>query len=204
MARRCDNVFDCFDGSDEDNCEPLEIHEKNYRKAFPPFLRSSKTEVRIALKIFKISKIDELADTFNGNVNVHLTWMDHRITFNNLEKNGNFLDRVWQDQIWLPPLVYSNTVDDVPILNGNLMRVKVLRQSEPKPNDVSIINEGNQFSGEENELFLAAKDELIFKCTFDLSRFPFDYQNCSIDLKLPIELKNYITLISNGVEYRGK
>ena len=205
LERRCDNVFDCSDESDEDNCEPLEIDEKNYRKTFPPFLRSHNTEVRLGLFIQQISQIDELAKTFKGELYIRLKWRDHRITFNNLEKNGsNILNRFWEDQIWLPPFYYSNTVDDVPILMGNRVRVEIKRQGEPKGNDVSRINEEYQFSGKENELNLVAKDELIYKCNFELSWFPFDAQHCSIIIAIPNELRKYTTLIPYKVEYWGK
>ena len=125
LERRCDNVFDCTDGSDEDNCKPLEIDEKNYRKTFPPFTRSHKTELKLDLKISAISKIDELANTFKGDLDIELKWIDQRITFNNLAKNGNFLNKFWQDQIWLPPLYFSNTVDNLPITMGNIFQVEI-------------------------------------------------------------------------------
>ena len=98
LERRCDNVFDCPDESDEDFCEKLEVDEKNYRKTFPPYPRSHKTEVRLALDIYSISNIDELSNTFKGDLDIELKWIDHRIIFKNLAKNGNFLNEFWQDK----------------------------------------------------------------------------------------------------------
>ena len=205
LERRCDNVFDCSDESDEDNCELLEIDKKNYKKTFPPFLGSHKTEVRVELKISAISKIDELANTFKAEVQIELKWNDHRIIFNNLvEKNRNFLDRFWQDQIWLPPLIFKNTEERVPILMGKEVRVEVLRQGEPKKCEVSQMHEGNQFSGDKNELQLVAKDVLFYNCVFELSWFPFDVQHCSIDIRIPKQLRDYTTLIPYRVVYKGK
>ena len=156
------------------------------------------------LDIYAISRIDELSDTFKGDVEIELKWIDHRIIFKNLAKNGNFLNRHWQDKIWLPPLYYSNTIDDVPISMANLFNVEILRQGKPNQNDVSRINEQNLFSGEENELHLKATDEVVFKCSFELSWFPFDAQHCSVDIRIPEELRSYTTLIPNKVRYTGK
>ena len=114
------------------------------------------------------------------------------------------MDRFWQDQIWLPPLYFSNTEEKVPILTGKHVQVEVLRQGEPEKIDVSRINEGNQYSGDKSELHLTARDVLFYNCVFELSWFPFDVQHCSIDIKIPKQLRNYTTLIPNRVEYKGK
>ena len=66
------------------------------------------------------------------------------------------------------------------------------------------INEGNQYSGDKSELHLTARDVLFYNCVFELSWFPFDVQHCSIDIKIPKQLRNYTTLIPNRVEYKGK
>ena len=117
-----------------------------------------------------------------------------------LSKTGNFLNKLSQDQIWLPPLYYSNTKEDASI---NVVHVEILRQGEPENNDISELNEGWIFKGAENELRLVAKDEPTFRCSFNLSRFPFDVQECSIDISIPKENRDYLTLIPIKVEYLG-
>ena len=176
------------------------IDEKNYRKSWPPFSRSRKAEVKIRVDIASISKIDELNMSFDARTDITLKWVDQRINFISLSKTGNFLNKLSQDQIWLPPLYYSNAKEDASI---NVVHVEILRQGEPENNDVSELNEGWLFKGAENELQLVAKDELTFRCSFNLSSFPFDVQECSIDVSIPKEFRDYTTLMPMEVEYLG-
>ena len=203
LDKRCDNVFDCLDSSDEDHCEALWIHEKNYRKTLPPFSRHQKTIIKVNLIITEITKVDEISMIFKAGLKLTLQWKDGRINFKNLANGSNFLNKHWQHQIWLPPLFYTNTEDNVQILKGDIVQVEVLRQGKPKYNTVSRLNEGRLFNGEENELQLIAKDELEFACLYNLLWFPFDTQKCSIDIRIPLDLRDYITLETKTVTYRG-
>ena len=74
----------------------------------------------------------------------------------------------------------------------------------PIPNGHSYLNEGNKFNGSENDLKLSAMHQCEFQCMFDLTRFPFDAQKCSIDVQIPWENKNYVSLQPEEVKYSGK
>ena len=58
------------------------------------------------MDIQKIDEIDEINMKFHAEVKIVIQWRDPRIIFKNLASEGNFLNKQWQDQIWLPPLVY--------------------------------------------------------------------------------------------------
>ena len=64
-----------------------------------------------------------------------------RITFKNLANEGNFLDKFWQDQIWLPPLLYSNTEKNVKILSTNTIIVEVQREERQRVSKKTALND---------------------------------------------------------------
>ena len=169
----------------------------------PPFSKGNKTEIIVSAEINSITDIDQMAMTFLGDITLTIEWRDWRIKFKDLKENGNYLNKYWQNEIWLPPLYFSNTIGNVPILTDDSKTVKVLRQGESIYNDVSELNEGHIFSGEENGLQLKTQYEQTFKCLFELSKFPFDTQYCTVNIKIPHEIRNYTQLKTKGLTYSG-
>ena len=157
-------MFECQDESDENYCEPLSIDKRSYRKIFPP-VSKFKTNIFVTMNIHSITNIDEMSMTFTAEVAIELQWKDSRITFKDLKSEGNFLDKVSQDQIWLPPLTFSNTDGNSPLLGENSIKVEVLRQGSAKLNNLYQLNEGTYFKGDENDLLLYVDHECNFHCT---------------------------------------
>ena len=203
MKVRCNNVIDCSDRSDERVCEPLRIDNEEYRKTFPPFTGSNKTNIDIKIVIASIEDIDELLMTFTSEVKIFVRWRDQRIIFRNLAQSKKVLSNVWRDQIWLPPLYFSNTKENKQILNGNYVEVAIIPCGQPLLNKISELNEGNLFKGGENDLELYSVNELTFKCNFELWNYPFDVQDCSVNVKIPSELRNYTILNPKQFIYSG-
>ena len=203
MKARCNNVFDCLDESDENVCEPFSIDKKKYSKTFPPFTGSNKTIINIRIAVNDISNIDELAMTFTSEVQIYLTWRDERITFRNLPQSKKLLSKEWHDQIWLPPLYFSSTKDSKLVLSGNFIKVFIIPSGKPLLNKISELNEANILKGEENDIELLSWNDFTFKCNFKLWSYPFDIQDCSVDVKLPMELRNETILNITNFAYTG-
>ena len=75
LSKRCDEVNDCTDESDEDNCELVDIDETKYHKEYPPIQEGDQaTMVQVHVRVVSIYKIDELEMTFRVIFHLKLTW----------------------------------------------------------------------------------------------------------------------------------
>ena len=174
-------------------------------------MKDKESTITLKMDIHSIQTIDEIAMEFRAEVSVLLQWRDPRITYNDLAKENNVLDRVWTNQIWLPHLAFSNTelnkrisIDDE---GDDSVMVKIIRKGLPESNDLNYLNEGNKFNGSENDLQLSVTHQCNFRCKFDLAEFPFDAQKCSIDIQMPFEYRNlardHLTIEPKEVAYLG-
>ena len=198
-------MYDCSDGADERNCDPIEIDEEIYRKILPPLTRlDKKTVIGVTMDIRRINEINEILMKFQAEVKITFQWKDPRITFRNLAKEGNFLNKFWQSQIWMPPITFSNMEENLKIAFNGDVNVEIQRKGNGSPNPITDLDEGQRFRGDENDIILTSLQEGHLFCLFELSKFPFDTQECSIDLHIPIEIRNYITLEPNKLIYSGK
>ena len=203
MEAECNFLFDCSDGSDELNCKIVSIEKDAYRKNFPPVSNGTKTEIFVSMDIHSITNIDEMSMTFTSKLKLVFQWRDHRITFNNLTPRGNLLRDSRLDEIWLPPLFFSNTKDIIFISGIDDINVKILRQGPASLKKDSELHEGKTYRGDENDLSLTAYHQNEFACIFDLSNFPFDIQKCSIDIVVLEEFRQYITLNPKKLNFPG-
>ena len=117
MEKRCDQLPDCEDGSDEEGCRLFSL-VKGYNKIVPPYTRVSflnKTTLPVAIdvsiKLLKMMGIDERENTIDLQFEITMEWKDHRITYSNLKKDSflNALTDADKESIWLPVLIYANT-----------------------------------------------------------------------------------------------
>ena len=117
MEKRCDQLPDCDDGSDEEGCQLFSL-AKGYNKVVPPYTRFSyfdntidPVKIDVSIKLMKMMGIDERENSIDLQFQITLEWRDHRITYNNLKKDifFNALTGDEIDMIWLPVLIYANT-----------------------------------------------------------------------------------------------
>lgn len=184
MKYRCDKIFHCEDLSDEEDCDYFEVDVKSYNKKYPPISIQKGTEVKVHLDIQKFKNIKELDMSFDAKVTLTLEWFDSRLTYRNL------LDAAWpniikqenKDQVWIPPLVFNNTYENIMVRNEENSILFIKKRGNHTNAPLTSINEDFYYKGSENILALTIEYDLTFQCEFQLQGYPFDTQVCMIEV----------------------
>ena len=183
MKERCDQMLNCQDGSDEENCKSV-VLEKSYRKVAPPALLGADNDivpatVEVSLTLLDISAIKEAANEIAIKFTTELKWTEPRATYQNLKEDlsQNYLEYSEASQLWIPNLIYRNNKDNDDILSGfSKSKVKISRRGNFTRSRLESVDEIEIFRGEDNPLILIQSYTKVFMCKYNLIVFPFDTQ----------------------------
>lgn len=92
----------------------------------------------------------------------------------------------FQSKIWLPHLIFSNSIKDAHIEFDKLSSVTVRREGTSVPNPTEELFENELYRGMENPLIYKRTYDLDLQCQFQLRVYPFDSQTCFIDVSWPV------------------
>ena len=90
MEERCNQIMDCKDKSDENNCK-LIVFEENYNKNVPPFSISTDDQslvparVTVSTQLENVLAISEFSHTIDLKLSITLEWYENRVVYYNLK-----------------------------------------------------------------------------------------------------------------------
>ena len=182
MDKRCNQLPDCRDKSDENNCKTL-VLEGTYNKNVPPVV-SDKEGVRlsISIDILKLVAIKEEDYSIEIQFSISLKWKENRVSYHNLKKEStlNALTKEDIGKIWLPRVIYENTDQKETTRLGVdwewETRVVVERLGKFRRSKMDEVDEIEIFKGAENNLEMSQTYTHQFQCVFDFRTYPFDTQ----------------------------
>ena len=145
MSQRFDQVQNCRDNSDEEECQLLKLRN-GYNKFIPPFTIEEYTEgtrvpasVDVGITLHKVMSIDEVESTIDLKFEISLQWKDNRLTFNNLKEetylNALSVDEI--DSIWMPWVIYENTDQ------SQMTRISWTETGTGRSTTATVLREGN-------------------------------------------------------------
>ena len=89
MKERCDQIMNCKDESDEDNCN-LIVFKNNYNKKVPPFTVMADfsvipAKILVSTKLENVLAISEFSHTIDLKIQIKLRWYENRVLYHNLK-----------------------------------------------------------------------------------------------------------------------
>ena len=119
----------------------------------------------------------------------------------NLNLFLNFTGYDLIDKIWIPNLIFSNSLTCETIYIDQSSSLTIERKTDPYLPPIDGFKENYLYSGSENPLLYNDTYELTFHCDFDLIKYPFDTQHCFIKVwKLKQKLQNYNLLVIVSID----
>ena len=104
------------------------------------------------------------------------------INLKSSKENVNHLSSSDMENIWLPVFIFSNSIEEIFLKFDKFCAVIVQKMGQPVPNSQLEIYENEIFYGAHNPFVYNRTYELQLACIFELQNYPFDYQNCFIDV----------------------
>ena len=184
LDQRCNQLLDCRDKSDEENCNIL-VFEKSYNKNVPPINSSDPVNVIISIDLFRLVHIDEEDYSIEIQFEIMLIWKEIRIKYHNLKKNTalNALTQENIQKLWLPEVIYENTDQKESTRIGEYgageWKTNIVARREEENGVMSgleSVDETEVFSGSKNSLIMNQSYTHTFQCNYEFSRYPFDTQ----------------------------
>merc|ERR1719370_2509788 len=192
MEQRCDQLPDCDDGSDESECQLLVLKD-GYNKMVPPIeMAPDRTmipvTVDVSIVLLKIVEIEEENHAIEFQYEIIMKWRDNRLEYHNLKRDTslNALPEADFKKLWLPLVIYENTDQKVTTRLGMDWEwdtsVTVTKEGDFARSGLASLHEIETFKGGENTLTMRQTYTNKFQCSFMLNRYPFDTQECTIEM----------------------
>ena len=206
MDQHCDGALDCADHSDEQNCQLATIPNNYHKEQAPPGKRNLKTLVEVSIDLNAIFAIEELKMTLSLDFDLNLQWPDNRLTYRNLraDPHTNVLPVRQASDIWVPDLSFRNSIGNVRVTYDSEANIFINRSGPGNPTSIFAAEEEIVYAGGKNPLWFVRSYEVTFKCSFGLRLYPFDRQECFVDIEVAPAIHKYVGIKGVAFKYKGE
>ena len=115
----------------------------------------------------------------------------------------NVLANEERNDPWLPIVIFDNSNESKRFILDEKTSLLVKKEGEGYDAVDSDLDNANVFYGYENHFIYGRTYSIELECDFDLRNFPFDTQECFIQLGVPIALKSKVELEAKEIFFNG-
>ncbi|XP_068230941.1 uncharacterized protein [Palaemon carinicauda] len=204
--QRCDMTTDCPDKSDEANCNIIQTPFGYSTQLPPPKPKGSPLSIKFFMGIISVREINILGFKMVLDVILKLRWRDGRLLMKNLQESVVANKVQDPENVWQPTMQIEDGSTSLADIMPRSKALMVERQSTPIPDDESRVHEDDLYQGSENMLYQYEVSTIGFTCQFQLQRYPFDKQLCSLTFRLIDVSSDFVVLTQDniGVEFLGQ
>lgn len=121
----------------------------------------------------------------------------------NEESTLNSLSIDQREDIWLPKIVFYNTEVKSETVNDEKASAIVHRNSDYTRRNMSYQQNAYVYQGNQNPITLSRVYSDKFICDFDMAKYPFDVQKCSVIFIMTGKFDKFVKLNGEDVSYFG-
>ena len=208
LDKRCNQVKDCEDASDEEECKLIQLPE-TYREVQPPepLNNSEPLDIITYIKIVSIDSIDTIDMQVGLTLTINMEWKDSRLTFANLIPDSqNKVTPETVEKIWIPLqyVTHDNALIGE-IYPDSKQEVEIRIMNSPMPMQSDNAMQNTLYQGAKNVIAFKQRYRLLYKCTFSLRNFPFDSQTCIFRMKMEYDTFSVVSFKKDtpAIKYAG-
>ena len=159
----------------------------------------------VSAEIQNVLELKELEGFWQTKVVFDLSWFDQRLFMQNLKHDDglNILADEERQLIWFPEIIFGNNDEASRMVLDEKASIIVRREGEGKPNELTALTAAEIFLGHENPFHYRRTYSTKFECKFNLRSYPFDTQECLMDLRVPSSQTDEVNLTAYHIRYTG-
>ena len=108
------------------------------------------------------------------------------------------------EKLWIPQIIFDNTEHNDVMEMDKLAQVTISREGASTPADDTIVDEIDIFKGSENKINFDKGFTKTLECIFQLQLYPFDTQECTVNLEIGEYKRKLIKLYPQSIKMKGQ
>ena len=183
----------------------VQIKPKAFNTILNNFCLIQSFLVLISASILNILELKELEGIWQPKVILQMEWFDSRLQMQNLKDDIhlNVLANEERHDPWMPVVIFDNNKESERFVLDKKASLVVRKEGEGTGNDNEHLDAAEVYDGSENPFVYNRVYSVELECDFNLRSYPFDTQECFIELGVPFALKSKVELEGNSISFNG-